>query len=503
MSDDCKPAPGQDLPRVLTMLRDSRKLSRQDLSRLSGVAGSNLSQYELGSHVPELKTLRRLLQALGYPLAAIEITERYLATLDGLRASVPNASDPSERIEVVASEAARAAYQWTRSCLSLLLEQRPASAETGQAEKSPEAIGWVEASEEPPTEEWAQLAALPLEAFRSELARRPERVAPLFVEWLGARSEARAAGSLPKAKDDARRALVVAERLAPSAAHPLVALAQAYLGNAFRVANETAPAEAAFARSEEVARTSPLPPRLEARRLDLLASFHRDYQRFDLALSALDRALVLDPERLHAGRIRMKKAKTLAARVDLEIAIEELRGAAGESDAREPRLLLCLRHNLADYLSKLDRFAEAEALVPEVRDLARRHGGEIDRVRLLWIEGRIAAGLGSSETATAKLGQVRGEFLRRDMFYDAALAALELASIYLREGRTAQVRDLARQMLPVFAKDEIHREAFAAITLFRQAAEQERATLAFAERLSAFLLAARGNPGLRFEAAGG
>ncbi len=517
MSDDCKPAPGQNLGRVLAVLRAARSLSKTDLANASGVPSSNLSQYELGNQVPELKTLRRLLAAMGYTLATIEPTERFLAALDAPEHTLQAgpAFRPNERLDAVAAEAAKAAYQWTRSCLSFLTENwcgsSPAAEPTpavdieATGDTEPIEVAHVEAEPAPPPgmppiEAWTRLARLAPAAFRAALARDPSGADPRFVEWLGARSEERAASSPDKAREDAERSLAVAERLAPKGKHPYIALAFAFLGNAVRIPGDFAPADELFSRSETLTGERPLPPLLEARRLDLLATLRREQRRFDEALDRLDRALILDRERRTAGRLRLKKAKVLEERGDLETAIVELRGATGESDAqREPRLLFWLRHNLADCLSKIGRFVEAKALVPEVRALARRHGGALDEVRLRWIEGRIAAGLGRADEATAKLGQVRGEFLAHGLPYDAALAALELASFYLRAGRTEQVKDLARQMLPVFAAHEIHREALAAIALFRQAAEQERATLALAERVAAFLLAARANPALPFE----
>ncbi len=519
MSDDCKPATGQNLGRVLAVLRAARSLSKTDLANASGVPSSNLSQYELGNQVPELKTLRRLLAAMGYTLATIEPTERFLATLDNPEHALLAGATarPNERIDAVAAEAAKAAYQWTRSCLSFLTENWGGSSPAAEPAQAVDIeatgdTGAIEAAHleaeppppaaEPPIKAWTRLARLAPTAFRAALARDPSGADPRFVEWLGARSVERAASSPDKAREDAERALAVAERIGPPGHQPLVGLAQAFLGNAFRVANETDLADAAFSQSDAIVAGCPLPPRLEVRRLDLLASFRRSQQRFEEALSYLDCALSIDRGERSAGSLRLNKSKVYEHRGDLEAAISELRGAAQESDAvREPRLLLCLRHNLADYLSKIGRFVEAGALVPEVRALTRRHGGALDEVRLRWIEGRIAAGLGRADEATAKLGQVRGEFLAQGLPYDAALAALELATFYLRAGRTEQVKDLARQMLPVFAAHEIHREALAAIALFRQAAEQERATLALAERVATFLLAARATPTLLFEGA--
>jgi hypothetical protein len=54
-------------------------------------------------------------------------------------------------------------------------------------------------------------------------------------------------------------------------------------------------------------------------------------------------------------------------------------------------------------------------------------------------------------------------------------------------------------MAPIFQAHGIHREALAALTLFRQAAERERVTAEFPRDLLGYLRQARNNPELRFE----
>ncbi len=67
---------------------------------------------------------------------------------------------------------------------------------------------------------------------------------------------------------------------------------------------------------------------------------------------------------------------------------------------------------------------------------------------------------------------------------------------------TAQVKALAREMVAVFEPQESHREALAALRLYREAAEKEAVTVELIRRLIDYLQRARRNPHLRFEAAG-
>jgi hypothetical protein len=96
-------------------------------------------------------------------------------------------------------------------------------------------------------------------------------------------------------------------------------------------------------------------------------------------------------------------------------------------------------------------------------------------------------------------GQARREFTERQMAYDCALVSLELAALHLEEGRTAEVRRLAAEMLWIFKAQGIDREALAALRVFREATEKEAATAELARRVGDFLHRALREPGLRFE----
>src|SRR6185295_15273278 len=61
-----------DLGTALVLLRTVAGWTQEDLARASGIRGSSISDYERGKMVPGLKTLRKLLNAEGFPLAALE-----------------------------------------------------------------------------------------------------------------------------------------------------------------------------------------------------------------------------------------------------------------------------------------------------------------------------------------------------------------------------------------------------------------------------------------------
>ena len=47
--------------------------------------------------------------------------------------------------------------------------------------------------------------------------------------------------------------------------------------------------------------------------------------------------------------------------------------------------------------------------------------------------------------------------------YDAAIVSMDLALLYLRQRRTAELKTLAKEMLPIFRSQDVHREAVAAL----------------------------------------
>jgi tetratricopeptide (TPR) repeat protein len=363
---------------------------------------------------------------------------------------------------------------------------------------------------------WERMARLPYETQRG-LVREADRFLSWgFCELLCRMSREAALHDATRAVERAELAVLVAERLRPGEPAEeewllgLRALAFAHLGNARRVLGELRGAEEAFARAAEMweryERETKDPLGYGPVILDLKASLRRGQRRFEEALALLDRVVAAyrdgDPETrdLHlAGRALISKAYTYDQMNDLDRALEMLQEAAPLVDpARDPRLFLCLRHNVLDTLSKMGRHEEARGRLPEVAALSREIGNALDLARLRWAEGRIAAGLGEADRAEEAFQEVRRALVEQGIGYDAALVSLELAALYARQGRTAEMKELAGEMLPIFQAQDVHREALAALAVFQQAAARDAATLELVEEVVAFLGRARHDPGLRF-----
>jgi transcriptional regulator with XRE-family HTH domain len=73
--------PAGEVSVALAVLRVVRGWNQDDLAKASGVRNSSVSDYERGRKVPELKTLERLVSAMGYPLSAIDQARVFIAAL--------------------------------------------------------------------------------------------------------------------------------------------------------------------------------------------------------------------------------------------------------------------------------------------------------------------------------------------------------------------------------------------------------------------------------------
>jgi hypothetical protein len=73
------------------------------------------------------------------------------------------------------------------------------------------------------------------------------------------------------------------------------------------------------------------------------------------------------------------------------------------------------------------------------------------------------------------------------MGYDAAMVSLDLAILYLKEDRVADVQRLAEEMLPIFQAQDVHREDLAALRLFQEAAQRQELTVEKVRELAAWL----------------
>lgn len=291
----------------------------------------------------------------------------------------------------------------------------------------------------------------------------------------------------------------------PSVVMDLQARAWAYLGNARRIAFDLTGAEEALLEAERHAEGGSADPLEEARILDLRASLLGDQGRFEQAAELLDLVIGIyddlhEPHR--KGRAMISQGVFLGQAGGPEEAIRQLRkGLSLVEWEREPRLVLMARHNLAWFLNDSGQSEEA---LQQLERFLHTYGEFPDawtELRLAWLSGRIAARLGYFPEAERTLAEVRQRCLAEGHGYDASLVTLDLAHLYLRQGRGAEVRELAAGMLAVFLSQDVHRQAAAALAVFQRAAELDEATPLLLDEIGTYLRRARRNPRLRFAGA--
>jgi transcriptional regulator with XRE-family HTH domain len=466
---------------ALTILRVIRRFSQEELAEAAGLRPGTISDYERGKREPSAATVRRLAAVMGHPAALTERTLAFAAgveeALDEAAASPEGDGDLPRRL---AAEAGRTMETFVCAALSRLAAEEARR----HARQVLDALRGLAPGDR-----------------RRFVGSFPELCTPAVVEAVCAESERLAADHAGRARELAELALFIAGRVPSRVRAQAQGYAWAFIGNARRVAGDLPGADEAFARSAELWGSGETDFFDGSRLLDLEASLRKDQRRLPEALELLARASRMPGlNAVTRARILIKRANVLKWQEDFEGALAVLREAAPAIEgSRDLRLIWILRCSLATNLCHLDRAAEALELLPGARALAVQIDNSLDQLRLRWLEGKVAAGLGRNKEAIEALSRVREEFGERKLRYDEALATMELAALYLAQGRTAEVKTLARQMEPIFRDQGVHEEARKALAIFRHVVEVETVTLALVRRLTSFLYRAQGDPGLRFE----
>lgn len=300
-------------------------------------------------------------------------------------------------------------------------------------------------------------------------------------------------------------ALMVARLELSPISTEVYARALAHQANALRSVGRLRQAAKLFHQARFMLKLEAGGDRLVAAEVDWLeGSLCRAQRRLEDASTLLLGAITvyrLENLSAEAARSMLTLSLVLREQGELEQALSISREALALIDPEEqPRLFLMASHNIAFRLAELGRCPEARALSLDLTELYQRFPDPCTQLRRLWLEAKIHRGLGELANAEQCFLAARDGFVRQGIGFDAALASLDLALLYLDQGRTGEVRRLAEEMVPIFAAQDVHREATAALLLFQEAARREEMTGVLVREVFAFLEAARMNPGLQFEA---
>jgi len=479
-----------DLSIILTFLRQGEGWNQADLGRASGISANLISDYERGGKTLHRDRLEDLIAYMGLPPEVIDAT---LATLAANRAaaraprdSPDSPSETARRVEAASVRLGAAVTGFARATfLELTVE--------GEALHARQRAGLL----------WDRLKRhTPAERRLLVQKGRKYRTWAL-CERIAAESIRKAPNHPKEALELAELALLVAERLPGERTWNLrlQGYAWAHISNARRVCNDLPGAEEAIVRAWKLWEAGePGDPGLLNRAWLpwIEAVLRRDQRRFPEALRRIAEALALEPGELK-GQILLSRSSIYQILGNPEGSAAALSEAEPLIDPRrEPRLAFGTRFNHLVDLCQLGKFEEIAPRLIHVRILAERLGEDLDMTRVLWLEGKVAVGFGRSEEALSIFEQVRGVFRQRELAFDYGLVSLELATLLLEEGRTADVRMLAEEMLQIFRTQKVEREALAALRLFCDAARREIATVDLARRLVRFLHRAQHDPELRF-----
>lgn len=328
-----------------------------------------------------------------------------------------------------------------------------------------------------------------------------------LASHLAERARAEVLEDVGRAAEIGGLAVEVAETLATATYGPReVATVQAHawgvLGNALRARSDFREAERCFASARELLGRGHGAAGDRADLLSLLGSLRMNQARFDEARQILEEAAVLyqrQGEKSAEAKVLVQLAKALGDGGDVEQAVQVLERAEPMLPHQTGVLDLYARHCRAAYLNEAGRTGEArevfEALRPE---WTKRLPQFANRQRLAWLEARILRSEGDLAAAEEAFLAVQRGWEERAEAYEYALVSLELAALYLEQGRTDEVRLLADRMLPIFQSQEIHRHAMAALVLVQRAVANDTATVSFLREVLGYLHRARSNPELAF-----
>ncbi len=282
-----------------------------------------------------------------------------------------------------------------------------------------------------------------------------------------------------------------------------LARAIAYKANALRSLGRLPEADERMRNARSLVRCEDVTDTLVYAEIDAIEGvLRKDQRRFKEAAELLARSaslFQLAGERTEAARSLLTLGLMYYDRQETGKAIETTEAALVHlSPEAEPHIYVCGRHNLALFLVEEGKYDAAADLLQADAELYERFADSWTVLRRTWLLGKIAFATWRLEEAEQAFVAVRRGFILQGNGYDAAMVSLDLALLYLKEGRTGEVKPIAAEMHTLFGAQEIHREAAAALLLFQEAAEREALTSEWIEDLAGFLKRARENPELRF-----
>jgi tetratricopeptide (TPR) repeat protein len=269
------------------------------------------------------------------------------------------------------------------------------------------------------------------------------------------------------------------------------ALALAELANAYRAANRPAVAEAAMLRALGYLEKGSGAPGLAARVLELAASLECDRRHFPEAYELIDRACHLHRQLGDdhmVGRALVKKSHFASCQGNAQAALVLVtEGFALLDLERDPNLGAAALQNAILYAVDAGHLKKALLHLWNAQRHGLLPGDEVNRIKLRATEGEIYAGLGKLERAETAFRAAKSDFERLGLTYVASITGLDLAAVWMRQGREEEVKALAEELAERFLRLNVGREALSAMLVLRQVCREDKVTEEGIRKVAAFL----------------
>ncbi|HEY2294602.1 MAG TPA: hypothetical protein VGM86_28205 [Thermoanaerobaculia bacterium] len=263
--------------------------------------------------------------------------------------------------------------------------------------------------------------------------------------------------------------------IGPRRAADLRCRAWTELANAYRVADELDRADYALSEAIYFLNQGTCADLLGARFFTVFAAQQAARRLFDLACETLD--LVVAVYRRHGdhhlvGRTVITRSIFVGSSGDSEAAVGGIQqGLMSIDEQREPMLVLAALQSQIRFLMDSGKFNQAFWTLDSLKQRNLDIHGRIYALKLRWLEGQIHVGLKELDVAEQALREVKQGFEEAGLGYKAALAGLELGSIWFQQGNFAEAEQIVLECADVFLSLGIRRELVASLLLVRKAAE--------------------------------
>lgn len=507
-------------------LRLERGWTQEQLAERVGLKQKQISSYERGANVPSSHTLIRLAKAINVSLDDLaqlsppESAQAPITDLDLLEKTqqIDRLSDQDRALvrdvmDLVVFRS-RARHSPTSDGAVLAQEQKGRSS-GGGTEPELELLKRVALRKglgQPRLRDEAKIAQSDLlrdllEILSLDSALSRDTIAgadshhqqPVFVALLLERARREIPDNPAESLSLANAALISCEKTHSKEPDPQVRVAAlAVRGNAKRALGRLLEAETDLEEAWRLLTSSRLrDPAVSAEVYRYLGSLRKDQGRLDEAASHLQRAGILydvldQPEK--AARVLMQLSAVYYRSEAYEAAVEAAREALEILPPDAESWLRAYGHyNLAHRLFVRGNLDRAEAELEANSELLGVGGGQLAQM-VVWLRARIAWSRDDVKLAERLYTEALRQARQRGIAFDTSQVSLELALVYLAQGRTARVKKLAIEALEVFAEQEVEREIRAALDLIKAAALRDAITRELLERAITALERARHSP---------